>query len=150
MQETYKSLLDSSNPAKVYTLEDFVSLRNKDNTTYRSFSILEKYDNNEFVDHNLFDEYIDIIERLVVDTELTDEEMLRYKYAPDLLAYDIYGSVQLDYFILLMNGMVDYKEFNKKKIKMMRASVLRELMNEVAKANSGYIAQNRADYGIHQ
>lgn len=148
MQETYKEILDRSNPAKTYTLEDFVSLKNKDNTTYRSFSILEIEDGIEFVDHNLFDEYIDVIDRLSVNTELTDEEFKKYKYAPDLLAYDIYGSVQLDYFILLMNNMVDPKEFCRKNIKMMRTSVLQALMNEVMQANTGYIEQNREDQKI--
>ena len=148
MQETYSEQINRSDPAMTYTLEDFVSLKDKDNTTYRNFAILDKENGIEFVDHSLFDEYIDIIESLVVTTELTDDEFRRYRYAPDLLAYDIYGSVQLDYFILLMNGMVDPKEFDKKSIKMMQTSVLRAFLNEVMKVNTGYIQQNRIDYNI--
>ena len=148
MQENYKSVNNNSDPAKVYTLSDFIALRDKDRTTYRCFSILEKMDYIEFVDHNILDEYKEYIDQLTVDTELSDDELVKYKYSPDLLAYDIYGSVQLDYFILFINGMIDPKEFNKKNIKMLPASSLQILLNEIMQVNTGYINQNREDNSI--
>ena len=148
MEDSLKEIINRSNPALVYTLSDFVDLAIKDETTYRKTSILEKIGNIEFVDHNLFDEYKDYIDRLSVETELTEEEFLRYKYAPDLLAYDFYGSVQLDYLILLMNGMIDPKEFCKKKIKLISTSTLQLLINEVMQTNAGYLEQNRENNDI--
>jgi hypothetical protein len=140
--------MEYNNPAKTYTLTDFIGMKDVDETTYRNFSILEKINGIEFVDHNLLDEYKEYIYPLAVETELTDEEYKKYKYAPDLLAYDIYGSTQLDYFILFVNNMIDPKDFNKKKIKMIHTSVVRILLNEIMSANRGYIEQNRQDQNI--
>jgi hypothetical protein len=44
--------------------------------------------------------------------------------------------------------MIDPKDFNKKKIKMIHTSVVRILLNEIMSANRGYIEQNRQDQNI--
>ena len=140
--------LDRNNPAFTYTLSDFADLSNKDETTYRKLSIIDIENGIEFIDHNLFDEYMELIEPLAVDVDLTDDEFIRYRYAPDLVAYDVYNSVQLDYFVLALNNMVDPKEFDKRKIKLIKASFLSEIVNEIIKTNTGYLQQNRRDNGL--
>ena len=65
-----------------------------------------------------------------------------------MLAYDIYGSTQLDFVILFANDMIDPKEFNLKKVKLPFASALSEFLSQVYNSNSGYITQNREDNGL--
>lgn len=135
----------SNNPALTYTLEHFVQMQHSDELTYRNFSILEVVDDMEFIDHNLVEDYLEELESICVSCELTDEQYKKYKYSPDLLAYDVYGSVQLDFVIMYANGMVDPKEFNSKVVKLPYASGLKIYLNSVYNSNSSYISQNRSD-----
>jgi hypothetical protein len=136
-------------PALTYTLEDFIDMKYLDETTFYNFSILEKYegyDGVEHLDHNLIEDYLDLLE--TVDAELDDQQFKRYKYKPDLLAYEVYGSTQLDFIILMINDMCDPKEFNRKKIKLPYASTLFEFLDLVYATNSNYIEDNRERYNI--
>lgn len=135
----------SNNPALTYTLEHFIQMQHSDELTYRNFSILEVVDDLEFIDHNLVEDYLDELESICIPCELTDDQYKKYKYSPDLLAYDVYGSVQLDFVIMYANGMVDPKEFNSKVVKLPYASGLKLYLNSVYNSNSSYISQNRAD-----
>ena len=139
---------NTSAPDLTYTLEEFVSLRLTDQGTYYNFSILEKEGNLIFTDHNLIDDYIDELEKLCVTVTLSDEDLKKYRYSPDLLAFDVYGSVQLDFIIMAVNDMIDPKEFNIKTIKLPYNSILQTFLSDVMTSDSGYIAQNRADYQL--
>lgn len=137
-----------SNPALTYTLDQFISMQYSDELTFRNFSILEVINGIEFVDHNLIEDYLPELESLCKNCQLDDEQYKKYRYSPDLLAFDVYGSVQLDFVILLANGMVDPKEFDLKVIKLPYASKMRTFLNSVYNAEVNYIAQNRADNGL--
>ena len=138
----------NNDPALTYTLDDFVELQSVDNMTYYNFSILEIIDGVQHLDHNLVEDYLKELEATCVTLDLSNEEMSRYRYNPDLLAYDIYGSVQLDFLILLANDMVDPKEFDLRIVKLPFASKLVDFLNRVYGANQNYIRQNRADNGL--
>ena len=112
-----------NNPALTYTLDQFIGMKYSDDITYHNFSIIEKIDDNiELVDHNIIEDYLDELESICVKCELTLEQYRKYKYKPDLLAFDVYGSVQLDFIIMLVNDMIDPKEFDLKTIKLPYAS----------------------------
>ena len=134
-------------PAMTHTLEEFIEMKTGDNFTYRNFSILDKFGDVECLDHNLIDDYMDVIEKLTQTVTLSREEFGKYKYSPDLLAYDIYGSVQLDFIILFINDMVDPKEFNRQTIKLPYASVMAELLSEIYNSDQEYIKYNRSNTG---
>ena len=129
------------NPAITYNIDDFISMKLSDDLTFYNFSILEKFDGVEHLDHNLVEEYIDELD--TIEVPLTVEQYKRYKYKPDLLAYDIYGSTQLDFIVLMCNDMIDPKEFDKMKVKLPYASVLSKFLDQVYSTNYNYIQQNR-------
>lgn len=137
-----------NDPALTYTLTDFISMQNSDDVTYRNFTILEVVNGIELVDHNLLDDYIKEFNDICVNCELSADEAKKYKFSPDLLAYDVYGSVQLDFIVLLANGMVDPKEFNLKTIKLPYNSKLKDLLSRVYKSNQEYISYNRSVNGL--
>ena len=135
-------------PALTYTLDDFVAMQIVDDMTYYNFSILEVIDKVEHLSINLIEEYLDELKQIAVSVKLSDEEFNKYKYNPDLLAYDLYKSVQLDFVILLLNDMYDPKEFAKKDLKLVYASNLSTFLSAVYSKEYGWIQQNRADNGI--
>ena len=92
---------NKNDPSLTYTLDQFIAMQMSDDMTYYNFSILEVVDSVEHLDINLVEEYASILKPQALYVKLTDEEYKKYKYCPDLLAYDIYGSVQLDFVILI-------------------------------------------------
>ena len=137
-----------SNPALTYTLDDFISMKISDDMTYYNFSILEVIDGVEHLDSNLVEIYLEELKSQCISVQFSEEELKKYKYNADLLAYDLYGSVQLDFVILLLNDMYDRKEFTKKNVILPHSSKLAKFLNDVYSKEEGYIQQNRADYGI--
>ena len=138
----------TSNPALTYTLDDFISMQISDDMTYYHFSILEVIDGVEHLDSNLVEIYLEELKSQCISVQFSEEELKKYKYNADLLAYDLYGSVQLDFVILLLNDMYDPKEFTKKNVILPHSSTLSKFLNDVYSKEEGYIQQNRADYGI--
>ena len=137
-----------SNPALTYTLDDFISMKISDDMTYYNFSILEVIDGVEHLDSNLVEIYLEELKSQCISVQFSEEELKKYKYNADLLAYDLYGSVQLDFVILLLNDMYDPKEFTKKNVILPHSSTLSKFLNDVYSKEEGYIQQNRADNGI--
>lgn len=138
----------TNDPATTYTLDEFISMRYSDDMTFRNFSILEVIDDVEYLDHNVLDDYLEELESICIDCPLDDDQYKKYKYAPDLLAYDVYGSTQLDFVVLAANGMIDPKEFTLKTIKLPYKSALKSFLSAVYNSESGYIEQNRSDNGL--
>ena len=138
------------NPATTYTLQDFINMRNTDDMTYYNFSILEVIDGVQHLNHNLVEDYLHHLLVTCESVTFSDEEFKRYKYHPDLLAYDLYGSVQLDFILLLLNDAIDPKEFDVKTVKLPYASVLNTFLNDIYSKESSYIDQNRFNNKIYR
>ena len=131
-----------NNPALTYTLSDFIAMKDQDELTYANFSIMNRSLSTEFVEQNILDYYLKELKSLCVKVNsITPEEKIKYIYAPDLLAYDIYGSVQLDFIVLLCNGMIDPKEFDFKRsyLSLPRPSELKEFLSMVYNAESTWL-----------
>jgi len=138
----------TNDPAMTYTLSDFINLGTQDETTYRNFSILSYRMNTEFVDQNILDYYLKELKSVCMKiTDFTPEEIIKYKYAPDLLAYDVYGSTQLDFIVLLCNGMIDPKEFDfkRKYLLLPRSSILKEFLSQVYNSETDWMDLNRSE-----
>ena len=134
-----------NSPAQTYTLEQFIAMKSSDDMTYNNFSIYELINGQKVLESNLIDEYLDELVKMCSIVQLNTEEYKKYRFTPDLLAHDVYGSIQLDFVILAANDMVDPKEFNLKKLKLPTVSRLKEFLNEVYNANNNWISKNRYD-----
>lgn len=134
--------------AQTHTIEEFISRKYEDELTYRNFSIVDYIDEVELLDRNLFSDYLPELEATCILYPFTIQEYRRYKYLPDLLSYDLYKTTQLDFVLMMLNDMVDPKEFNLKKIKLPRADVLKEVLSSILSVNSGFIEQNRSDHNL--
>lgn len=137
-----------SNPALTYTLDQFISMKFTDELTYYNFSIIEMVNGSKLSNHNLIEDYLPELEAICVNCELDQDQYKKYKYSPDLLAFDVYGSTQLDFVILLINDMIDPKEFDLKTIKLPYASQLKMFLSSVYNAESAYLTYNRSINGL--
>ena len=140
---TYNNYM--SDAAQTYTLDQFILMKSTDDMTYNNFSIYGVIDGQKILESNLVDEYLTELAKLSNVVQLNTDEYKRYKYSPDLLAYDVYGSTQLDFVVLAANDMIDPKDFNLKRLKLPTVSAMKLFLNEVYSANSNWLSKNRYD-----
>lgn len=136
----------STKPEETYNFDDFIASGKSNDMTFDKFSIKEKVGDYIIVTNDVLDSYLDeILMCCVKVTEMTPKDKVRYKYNPDLLAWDLYGNTQLDYLILLCNDMADPKEFDLKKNYLMlpRPSILKELLSQIYESEHEWIEKSR-------
>ena len=116
---------------KLITLSDDAksfgqTLRNEysNSIDIESASFSEKYENKElpkysittqgirFFDNILMEKYYEKIRKSCKEKYLTKEENFKYRYRPEALSSDVYGTTDLWYMILKVNSCEDFSEFH--------------------------------------
>lgn len=132
----------------VSTLEDFIASASSDKISYSSLSILAKANSLYYPAHNIIYDYLDNIESKAVVIDMTDIQYERYKFRPDLLAYDIYKNTELEFIILALNKIQSPKEFTRKKIKMLASEQMLDLINTIYNSEKASIDKNRSQLNL--
>lgn len=126
------------------TIQEFISSAPSNSITYESTSFLEKFSTLTLVSYNIFNDYLDEMLELSVSVTLSDEEYNRYVYRPKLLAYDVYGSTEIYFLILMLNNICNVKEFNFRKVKMLRVEDLEKVISSVYNSEKYRLDLNRS------
>ena len=134
----------SAKADKTYTVQDFIDLGTSDEITYYNFSILEYLNGFDMFVTNLLYDYEDEITDLAVTIRLSDIERAKYRYKPYLLSYDIYGSEEANFILMMLNGIIDPKEFDFNKIKALKPGDLNTLLGRITSVNEDYLNNNRS------
>ena len=136
-----------ASPEKTKSVEEFVELGMADDITYENYSILAEITghnvNIRFPEHNVIYDYLKELKKNTVLLEFDDENYIKYRYNPKKLAFDVYGSTELYFVILAINGMCSFKDFNKKKIKVLYKHDMNALLTSIYNAEEDYISKNR-------
>lgn len=130
---------------KTITVQDFIALRPSDEITYYNYSILQYLKGFDMFITNILYDYEDELNDIAVTLKLTDLEKAKYKYQPGLLSYDIYGSTECKFILMMLNNIIDPKEFDFNRVKVIRPSDLQLLLNRVQAVNEDFLNKNRAD-----
>lgn len=146
-------MLSTNNIENTYTVEDFIELgKDIDDIQYSKYAIFSKPSNDLenpiiYPENNIIYDYEEEFKKLAVQVEMTDTEFLKYKYKPKLLSYDLYGSTELYFAILFLNGTCNIKDFNRQNVKLIKKSDMIELLEAIYNAESSYISSNRTAVG---
>ena len=135
----------TSKPEETYTWEQFISQGNSNEFTYDTFAIKHKIQGYTYVDCSVLENYLpEIKANCVKVTEFSNDEIVKYKYNPDLLAWDLYGNTQLDFLIMMCNDMCDPKEFNfkKKYLYLPKTSIMKDLLSKIYNAEYSWITKS--------
>lgn len=137
----------TSSSDKTYTLEDFVSSKKSDEMTYYNFSILDcSFDNSvEFSIDNIVYDYLDELKDYAELVPLTDAEYYRYRHRPYLLAYYLYGAVELGFIINALNDFIEDYDFDMKEVLIISPENLSDCLGRIYSNNINYLAYNRTD-----
>lgn len=128
------------------TLESFINYKNLDsNVYYKDLAIFEKSIDGKSVllSYNILNDYRKEIFDFVIPITLTNEEFQKYQYQPKKLAYDLYGSTEYYYMILFINSMTNIKEFNRRRINLMRAKDMSSVLSAIYSSESEYIERTQ-------
>lgn len=129
---------------KTISVEDFIGMRSSDDITYYNYSILRYLNGFDMFITNLLYDYEDELNDIAVTIQLTDKERAKYRYKPYLLAFDIYGSTEAGFIIMMMNNIIDPKEFDFNRIKVIRYGDLITILNRMQAVNEEYMNGNRS------
>lgn len=145
--------IGQSEPTKTYTLNQFINLKSIDTITYANYAVL-----NRSIDHptlvyaidNLIYGYMDEFKEKRKICTLTLEQKLMYAYKPKLLAYDVYGSTEVYFVILALNGMCNLKEFDldEQKLYLLTPSDMNDLLAQIYNAEKEFRKLNRENQSV--
>ena len=76
---------------------------------------------------NIADKYAIELEENKKTVEFTTKEYYKYRFNPKVLSYDLYGTTELWFFILMANEIYTISEFDFKKLKLFDASIISKL-----------------------
>lgn len=136
----------NSTPETSSTIESFVSFRNSDkNIYYSNLSVFEKsIDGTKLLlTYNVLNDYYDELMEAAATVELTDAEFNLYQYNPKRLSNYLYDSTEYYYIILFINQMASVKEFNKKKIKLIRPKALSNILSAIYSSEQSFLTTNQ-------
>lgn len=130
---------------KTYNISDFVNMRSSDEVTYYNYSLLEYISGNEYLVTNILYDYDDELSDMAVTLTLNKEEFEKYKYKPWLLAYDLYGSTEIEFIIMALNGIIDPKDFEFERLKVLTPADTINVLGRIYSANEMLLNSNRTD-----
>ena len=142
-------LMQTTDPGKTSTIEEFIAFKNDDSISYNNLSFRDKYDNIIYPIKNVIDDYIDELMELTIEVTMSDIEYLKYRYRPKLLAGYLYDNPELDFLIMRINGICNMKEFDSKTIKLVKEDDLSDFLTSVYNANKSDIDIYNSNSGAY-
>lgn len=118
----------------INSIQAFINAKPIISTDYATMSFTEERERIQFAVGNIVtDDYYPELKAKCVRVHLSDDDIMKYKYRPKMLAYDIYDNTELYYVILRVNDLYNVKDFNlsKKYIYLPSKKVLKEFLADV-------------------
>ena len=132
-----------------YTLDQFIQAGRMTTVSYNRFSYREAISNGTIVSIlNVINDYMDEIQENAVNVDLNREQYRKYRMKPKLLCFDVYGNTEVYWVIMLMNGIIDVKEFDMKVLKMLRVDDMETLLTNIYNAEYKWMNQYNTEYGV--
>ena len=91
--------------------------------------------------YSIIDKYIDDLEQFIQEVELTDIELLKYRFQPKKLCVDLYDNIDLAPLILKINNMTSLLEFDRRKLRLFRTSII-SYLNEIIVLETNSLDKN--------
>lgn len=132
-----------------YTVDQYVGQLNLDDITDYHSSILWKGDGIEMVELNVIFDYIDELKKLAQKTNLDNMNYFRYRWHPDLLSLDLYGTTDFEFVLLAINDISHPWDFDFHSCLIIPPNFIVDLLSYITDAEDEYIIFNRNQEGIN-
>ena len=109
--------MQNADTTKSYLIEDAIKYGKNNSFTLENTSLYNQIDQIKIPTSNLFyEKYRGLILNNCVKVKIPENGMVKYKFRPKLLSYDLYGTVDLWYLLLWINNMYSSTQFNEQTI----------------------------------
>jgi len=123
-------------PENTYTLDQFIACQSDESFCYANTSFIDQIDNIKYCAYNVASDYIDELrDEYCVNVALSENDVIRYKYRPKLLAYDVYGNQELYFLILIINDICSTKDFTMTNLKLPNKENMKNICTAIFNAN---------------
>ena len=121
------------NSENIYTLDNFIQEYGTEDLRVDAFHLKEVFFNpgmkhkivvNGDIISNKYTSELEENKRIIT---FNTKEYYKYRYNPKLLSYDIYGTTELWFFILMANELYSITEFDLRKLVLYDASIISKL-----------------------
>ena len=126
--------MNSANSSNIWTLSDFISEYSIEDLRIDAFYLQQVFWDKNKMSHkvvvnenSIADKYANELEENKHIVELTTKEYYKYRYNPKLLSYDIYGTTELWFFILMANELYSISEFDLRKVVLFDTAIITKL-----------------------
>ena len=126
--------MNRTNSSNIWTLSDFISEYSIEDLRIDAFYLQQVFwDKNKMThkvvvnENSIADKYANELEENKHIVELTTKEYYKYRYNPKLLSYDIYGTTELWFFILMANELYSISEFDLRKVVLFDTAIITKL-----------------------
>ena len=126
--------MNRANSSNIWTLSDFISEYSIEDLRIDAFYLQQVFwDKNKMThkvvvnENSIADKYANELEENKHIVELTTKEYQKYRYNPKLLSYDIYGTTELWFFILMANELYSISEFDLRKVVLFDTAIITKL-----------------------
>lgn len=127
--------------SKVQTLSDLIRYGYTSAYSIQSLSLFYKDNDIIYLDKLVYQKYDKLIMNMAQNIELTDEEINKYKYSPELLSSDLYGTPNLSHLILYINRCPAYS-FKRKNIKLIQPSYIEKIFQKIIEHEQNNLNKN--------
>lgn len=128
-------------PEVTGTMKDYIGSKEYSPISYHNSAILQLYGDISYPVYNIFMDYMDELEKISIRVRLSDDEFDKYQFRPKILAYDLYGSTELYFLLMLLNKICDEKDFNSKVITIIDPTQI-SVVNDILIAETDYLNDN--------
>lgn len=137
-------------PYETASMEDFVLSKTSSANSYHSFSLIDlvKTDgdtNIAFPVFNVLNDYFDEIREKRIKIELNDNEYVKYRFRPKLLAFDLYGNTELAFLILELNDIFSPRDFDLRELYLLRKDTLTSMLTSIKSSESVFLEKYNSD-----
>ena len=135
------------NSENIYTLDNFIQEYGAEDLRVDAFHLKEVFFNPGMkhkivVNGNIIsDKYASELEENKRIITFNTKEYYKYRYNPKLLSYDIYGTTELWFFILMANELYTAIEFNLHKLVLFDSAIITKL-NRMIELDSEFLEIN--------
>jgi hypothetical protein len=137
----------NTDPRYAHILSEFLSAMGSSKViSYAKLSFIEKIGTIEYPIWNILTDYLYEFKQSAVSVTLSDAEQQKYFYRPKLLCSDIYGTTEVYYVILALNGICNVKEFNMNPLLMLNKEDMSDFLSTIYNAERTAISTYNTDH----
>lgn len=137
-----------ADPRTTYTTFDFIKAGKSIDLKFSSLALQEKLGDIKFPVFNVVDDYWEEIKEKAKSVTLNNEEFLKYKYRPRLLADFLYDNGDLYWILLIINNCASVKDFHKNPINVLTPTDMENLLTSILNAEKPFISKYNSSHNI--